>query len=269
MSLLQLMIMAAVAGTLLSAIMALAWRVQQVTGNSGWIDTFWSFGLGAVAVTLTLWPLGQELWPSNRQIFVASLASLWSLRLGWHLLLRTAAMDDDPRYRKLMDEWGANAVKNLFWQLQIQAAVALLLVVAIILAAHNPAENIRALDVAAGLLLAIGIGGEALSDFQLRRFKASQENKGQICNVGLWRLSRHPNYFFDWLCWLSYPLLAIDFSGAHPFGFLALLAPICMYWILVHVSGIPPLEQHMLRTREATFREYQARTNAFFPWPRN
>lgn len=266
MSFVQLIVMAAVAGALLSAIMTFAWRVQQITCNSGWIDTFWSLGLGAVAVSLALWPLGQDVWPSNRQIFIASLAGLWSLRLGWHLLLRTTAIEDDPRYRKLMEEWGANAATKLFWQLQIQAVVALLLVLAILLAAHNPAEHIRALDVAATLLLAIGIAGEALSDFQLRRFKASQENRGKICDTGLWRLSRHPNYFFDWLCWLSYPLLAIDLSGAHPFGFLALSAPICMYWILVHVSGIPPLETHMLRTREAAFRDYQGRTNAFFPW---
>lgn len=267
MSIMQLIVMTAVASALLSAVMALAWRVQQITGNSGWIDTFWSLGLGAVAVSLALWPLGQDVWPSNRQIFVASLAGLWSLRLGWHILQRTAGMDDDPRYRKLMEEWGANAATKLFWQLQIQAAVALLLVVAILLAAHNPAEHIRVLDVAATLLLAIGITGEALSDLQLRRFKASQENRGKVCDTGLWRCSRHPNYFFDWLCWLAYPLLAIDLSGANPLGFLALLAPICMYWILVHVSGIPPLEAHMLRTRRAAFRDYQGRTNAFFPWP--
>jgi steroid 5-alpha reductase family enzyme len=261
------MSMVVLAGGLLSAVMALAWRVQRATGNSGWIDVFWSFGLGAVAVALALWPLGQNVWPDVRQLCVAALAGSWSLRLGLHLLLRTKAMDDDPRYRKLMDDWGERASSNLFWQLQIQALVALLLVVAIALAAHNPAEYIRAQDVAAGLILVIGIAGEALSDFQLRRFKADPANRGKICDTGLWRWSRHPNYFFDWLIWISYPLLAIDFSGAYPFGFLALSAPICMYWILVHVSGIPPLEAHMLRTREAAFRNYQKRTNAFFPSP--
>jgi uncharacterized protein DUF1295 len=82
-----------------------------------------------------------------------------------------------------------------------------------------------------------------------------------------WRWSRHPNYFFEWLCWLAYPLIAIDLAGYSPYGWLALLAPACMYWALVYVSGIPPLEEHMLRSRGETFRAYQRRTRAFFPLP--
>jgi len=88
-----------------------------------------------------------------------------------------------------------------------------------------------------------------------------------VCDIGLWRWSRHPNYFFEWLFWLAYPLIAIDLAGYNPYGWLALLAPICMYWVLVYVSGIPPLEEHMLRSRGETFRAYQLRTRAFFPFP--
>ena len=88
-----------------------------------------------------------------------------------------------------------------------------------------------------------------------------------ICDVGLWGWSRHPNYFFEWFGWLAYPLLAIDLGGAYPWGFVALAGPVCMYWLLVHVSGIPPLEAHMLERRRDEFRAYQARTNAFFPAP--
>jgi steroid 5-alpha reductase family enzyme len=78
-------------------------------------------------------------------------------------------------------------------------------------------------------------------------------------------LSRHPNYFFEWLCWLAYPLIAM--SGYNPLGWLTLAAPACMYWVLVHVSGIPPLED-MLRSRGAQFRALQARTRPFFPLPK-
>jgi steroid 5-alpha reductase family enzyme len=81
-------------------------------------------------------------------------------------------------------------------------------------------------------------------------------------------LSRHPNYFFEWLCWLAYPLIAINLSGYNPLGWLTLAAPACMYWVLVHVSGIPPLEEHMLRSRGAQFRALQARTRPFFPLPK-
>ena len=114
---------------------------------------------------------------------------------------------------------------------------------------------------------AVAIAGEGLSDWQLQTFKANPANKGGINDVGLWRFSRHPNYFFETFGWLAYPVLAIDLTGAYPWGFAALVAPACMYWLLVYVSGIPPLEQHMLRTRGDRFRAYQRRTNAFFPGP--
>nr|HAQ95548.1 hypothetical protein [Afipia sp.] len=88
-------------------------------------------------------------------------------------------------------------------------------------------------------------------------------------DTGLWGWSRHPNYFFEWLGWLAYPLFAIDFGGDFPWGFAALAGPICMYWLLVHVSGIPPLEEHMLRRHGSKFHDYQSKTSAFFPYPRH
>ena len=122
-------------------------------------------------------------------------------------------------------------------------------------------------DALAFLIMAIAVGGEGLADWQLQTFKSNPANKGGINDIGLWRFSRHPNYFFETFGWLAYPVLALDFTGAYPWGFAALLAPACMYWLLVYVSGIPPLEQHMLRTRGDKFRAYQRRTNAFFPGP--
>jgi steroid 5-alpha reductase family enzyme len=106
-----------------------------------------------------------------------------------------------------------------------------------------------------------------MADRQLHAFKANPRNKGCVCDAGLWSLSRHPNYFFEWLGWLAYPLLAIDLARSYDWGWLALLAPAGMYWLLVYVSGIPPLEAHMLRSRGAVFRDYQVRTSAFFPMP--
>jgi steroid 5-alpha reductase family enzyme len=114
----------------------------------------------------------------------------------------------------------------------------------------------------------VAIAGEAMADRQLRDFKSNPHNRGKVCDVGLWSLSRHPNYFFEWLTWVAYPVIAVDFAGHNPYGWLALAAPACMYWVLVHVSGVPPLEQHMLRSRGAAFRAYQLRTRAFFPIPR-
>lgn len=256
-----------VAGFALAAVMAAAWHIQQITGNSGWIDVFWIFGTGAAAVVMALLPLTEEFWPHPRQIFVAAFAALWSLRLGWHICVRTRAVDDDPRYRDLMAGWGAGASVKLFWQLQIQAAVALLLASSVMLAAQNPAPGLRIQDIVGAMVLLTGIAGEAVADRQLQLFKRNFANRGRICDLGLWRWSRHPNYFFEWLCWLAYPIVAIDFANHNPLGPLALMAPLAMYWILVHVSGIPPLEAHLGRTRGAAFRDYQAHTSAFFLWP--
>jgi steroid 5-alpha reductase family enzyme len=116
-------------------------------------------------------------------------------------------------------------------------------------------------------VLLAAIAGEALADGQLRQFRADPGNRGRVCDIGLWGWSRHPNYFFEWLGWVAYPLLAIDLRGDYPFGWLALSAPAFMYWLLVYVSGVPPLEQQMLRSRGAAYREYQGRVSAFFPLP--
>jgi steroid 5-alpha reductase family enzyme len=135
------------------------------------------------------------------------------------------------------------------------------------LAARIPSEGLRLQDFAALAIFVIGVLGEALADAQLRRFKQDPANRGRICDGGLWSWSRHPNYFCEWLCWLAYPLLGIDFGGGYPAGFLTVLAPMCVYWLLVYVSGIPPLEVYMLRTRPSPFETYRQRTSAFFPWP--
>jgi steroid 5-alpha reductase family enzyme len=263
----QYVVIVLTAGAGMAAFMVCAWVAQLRTGNSGWIDTFWTFGTGAAACALALLPLAGAEWPQFRQLLAAGFAASWSLRLGWHILQRTRKTTDDPRYRNMIGKWGVKANAKLFWHLQIQAVVGLLLATCVMLAARNPAALFRLQDIAAIFIFGIGIAGEAVADAQLRRFKQSAQNSGGICDIGLWRWSRHPNYFFEWLCWLAYPLLAIDFGGGYLPGFLALLAPLCIYWLLVHVSGIPPLEAHMMRTRKAEFTTYQQRTPAFFPWP--
>jgi steroid 5-alpha reductase family enzyme len=119
------------------------------------------------------------------------------------------------------------------------------------------------------LVLLIGIVGEARADALLKTFRSDPANQGRVCDVGLWRCSRHPNYFFEWFGWLAYPVIAIspDSALSYPWGWATLLAPVFMYWILVHVTGIPPLEAQMLRSRGERYRDYQSRTSAFFPLP--
>jgi steroid 5-alpha reductase family enzyme len=251
---------------MLSLLMMLAWAVQRRTGNAGWVDVVWTFALGLAGILYALAPAPAIAWPGRRQVLVAALVALWSVRLGVHLWDRTRKGPEDVRYAQFRRDWGAAYPRRMFGFLQIQAAAAALLAVSILLAARNP-HPLGIQDGIALLVLATAVVGEAIADAQLRRFRADPANHGKVCDTGLWRLSRHPNYFFEWFGWLAYPLFAVDPGGTYPAAWIALSGPALMYWLLVHVSGIPPLEQQMLRTRGETYRAYQARTRAFVPLP--
>lgn len=244
--------------------MTLAWVIQRRTGNSGWVDVSWSLGVGAVSFVVALLSMHPD-WPHWRQLIMAILVLCWCLRLGLHIAQRTQFAVDDPRYRALIEKWGKDAARRLFWFLQAQAAVGAILVLSIALAAHNPNPEVRVADVLGALILLGAIAGEATADRQLRQFKADPANRGQVCDVGLWRWSRHPNYFFEWVFWVGVAVIAVDLGAYNLVGWVAIAAPACMYWVLVHASGIPPLEAHMLRSRGEKYREYQRRTPAFFP----
>jgi steroid 5-alpha reductase family enzyme len=248
----------------LSVLMAGAWVVQQRTGNSGWVDTIWTFSLGLVGAASALWPIGGAA-PNTRQWLVAALVAIWSLRLGLHIAVRTAGITDDPRYAAFAREWGVDSPRKMFVFLQNQGFGSIPLVFSIFVAARFPSDVMRPQDYLGVLILFAGIAGEALADAQLKRFRLDPANKGRVCDIGLWRWSRHPNYFFEWFGWLAYPVIAL--SVDYPWGWATLLAPAFMYWILVHVTGIPPLEEQMLRSRGERYRDYQSRTSMFFPSP--
>lgn len=245
----------------LSLAMAGAWAVQRVTGLSGWIDTIWSLVVGVGGIGATLFADGDV----GRRIAVLALIAVWAARLGSHIASRTRGAGEDPRYAKFIEEWGESAAWRLFVFLQIQALAAFVLVLAVSLAASNQAAFPRTIDILALLVGVTALAGEAISDAQLARFRKTPQAKTDVCEIGLWRYSRHPNYFFEWLFWCSWPLFALAMPV---WSWLSLLAPMLTYWLLVHVSGVPPLEEHMLRTRGDKFRALQKRVNAFFPSPR-
>lgn len=250
----------------LSFVMSLAWLLQRKTGQSGWIDATWSFAVGVAGAFVALALVGGEA-PGPRQYLVAALVLASALRLGLHIVKRSLNAGEDPRYRDLAVEWGDNFPQRLFLFLQIQAACAFLLAVAVFLAARNPVAFPAVTDVVGAIVLIAAIAGEAWSDATLARFRATRGAGESVCMDGPWAWSRHPNYFFQWLGWVGFAIIAIDLSGAWPYGGLALLAPVFMYWLLAHVSGVPPLEKHMLASRGAAFRAYQSRVNVFFPGP--
>jgi steroid 5-alpha reductase family enzyme len=248
----------------LSLAMGFAWAVQRMTKNSGWVDTIWSASTGifALLVIVAIDNSAERRWAA------ALLVGLWALRLANHIGQRSKGSSEDPRYEALMAEWGTKANIRLFWFLQIQALAALILVMSVAAAASVARPFGQLSDWIAILLAIIALVGEALSDQQLARFRKQNAGRKAICEEGFWQWSRHPNYFFEWLFWCAWPVMALGTIASAPVGFaLSLLAPAMMYWLLVHVSGIPPLEAHMLRSRGEKFRALQARVNAFFPGP--
>lgn len=249
----------------LALAMSFAWWLATRSGRSGYIDTVWSLATGIAAMGAALAPFDGAT--QTRGCVVAGLLALWSFRLGLHILARTRQGGDDPRYAVLKHEWGAQADLRLFLFLQIQAGAGLVLALCAMAAAHNPLPFGQIGDVLGIAVALVALAGEGVADRQLARFRADRANRGRICEAGLWAYSRHPNYFFEWLGWLAYPLIAIDLSGSYPWGWAALAGPAMMYWLLVHASGIPPTEAHMLRSRGDAFRAYQRRVNAFWPGP--
>jgi steroid 5-alpha reductase family enzyme len=109
----------------------------------------------------------------------------------------------------------------------------------------------------------LALGGEAIADAQLSRFRRDPANRGTVCRTGLWRYSRHPNYFFEWVHWWAYVLIGI----AAPWGWLALFGPALMLLFLFKITGIPPTEARALESRGDAYREYQRTTSVFVPWP--
>src|SRR4029079_5565267 len=174
----------------LAILMAGAWLVQQRTGNSGWVDTIWTFSVGLVGAGSAPWPVAGA--SPARQWLVAVLVAIWSLRLGTHIAIRTAGITDDPRYAAFAKEWGVDSPRRMFIFLQNQGLGSVPLVFSIFVAAHLPGDALRLQDYLGALIMLAGIAAEALADAQLKRFRDKAANKDRVCDIGLWRWSRHP-----------------------------------------------------------------------------
>src|SRR6202165_1223067 len=170
----------------LSILMAIAWMVQQRTGNSGWVDTIWTFSVGLGGAGSALWRMDGSA-PDARQWLVAALVAIWSLRLGSHIAARTAGISDDPRYAAFAREWGVDSPRKMFMFLQNQGVGSIPLVFALVVAARFPQPGLRIQDGLGALILLVGIGGEALADAQLKNFRTDPAHKGRGWAGGLGR----------------------------------------------------------------------------------
>ena len=239
--------------------MAVLWTVAKVRSDAGIVDVGWAGGLGVLALLYAAVSPGD---PARRAL-VAAMGGIWAFRLAGHLALRMRGALEDPRYAELRQRWGASADRWFFPFFQAQAALDVVLSLSFLVVAHNPRAGLGWPEAVGIGIWLVAVGGEWVADRQLSAFRADATNRGKTCRRGLWRWSRHPNYFFEWIHWLAYVPLA---WGATWWP-LTLLAPAIMLFLILKVTGIPPTEAQSLRSRGADYEAYQRTTSAFFPWP--
>jgi steroid 5-alpha reductase family enzyme len=242
-----------------AAVMLALWVLQLRTRDAGIVDVGWAALLGVLALFYGVVLDGAM----PRRVMVAVFAAVWSFRLAAYILFdRVIGKEEDGRYQQLRQSRGATIQRFLFFFFQLQGLLDVVLSLSFVIAMLNPKPALGLTDAAAMLLWIVAVGGESLADRQLARFRASPDNRGKVCQVGLWRYSRHPNYFFEWLHWWVYVLFSIG-SG---YWWLSLPAPALMLFFILKVTGIPPTEARALASRGDAYRRYQQTTSALIPW---
>ncbi len=244
---------------LASALLAAVWVIQLFTRDASPVDAVWSASMGLMGILYAV--LGSA--PAAARVLLAVMAGIWAFRLAGYLALRMRGQPEDSRYAAARASWGRRADVYLLGFFLFQAVVAWILSLPFLIVAYMPSNPPAVLVVLGVLVWLISVGGEALADRQLHRFKQDPANKGKVFRGGLWRYSRHPNYFFESLHWVSYVIIAI---GA-PYWWATLASPVIMAVLLLKVSGIPTIETKDASNKREGHDKYVRTTNAFIPWP--
>lgn len=254
------LLLVGIAGLASSVLMTGLWFVQRARRDATIVDAGWAAGLALAAI---LFAVALPAATPLRRALVATMVVLWAARLAAHLLRdRVARRVEDGRYAALRRRWGSKAQPRFFVLFQAQALLVALLSIPYVAAMKGGTGTPGAAEIAALAIWAASLAGESLADRQLAAFRADPANRGRTCRAGLWRVSRHPNYFFEWLHWMAWPVLAAG-SPQWPF---ALVGPVLMLVLLLFVTGVPPAEARALETRGDDYRAYQRTTSVFFPW---
>jgi steroid 5-alpha reductase family enzyme len=247
-------------GLLLSTtVMAALWWVQVRTADASHVDVAWAALIACAAIAYALLADGD----AGHRVLAAALASIWGFRLAAYLYVnRVRGKEEDGRYRSLRAKWGANASRNFFWFFQFQAVFVVFFSLPFAFVALDPDPGILPLAWIGVAVWVIGNIGTIAADRQLARWRRDPANTGKTARAGLWRWSRHPNYFFEWVNWCGNALVATT----APLGWIAWIVPAGLLYLLVKVTGIPATERHVLRSRP-DYAEYQRTTSIFVPRP--
>ncbi|HET7662262.1 MAG TPA: DUF1295 domain-containing protein [Rhodanobacteraceae bacterium] len=240
-----------------AVVMALGWWRAYRSRNATLVDALWALELGIGAVFMAVIGDG-HVWP---RLALGLAGGLWGARLAMHLARRAGSGVEDGRYQSMRAHWKNSADARFFIFFQTQTLVVVLFALPFVAVATNRDVHVGWLIVGAAIWL-VSVVGEALADRQLARFRADPAHRGRTCRRGLWRFSRHPNYFFEWLHWFAY----VAFAVGSPLWWLAWIGPLAMYAFLRWFSGIPWTEMQALRTRGDDYRAYQRSTSMLIPW---
>ena len=245
-----------------SILMMLIWVWAYRIKNAGIVDIFWAFNFLIIAAVIYLMAVGNE----RRILMLCVLAALWSLRLGIYLLIRVGSHldEEEGRYKQLRAEWAPNSNLKFFVFFQMQALSNVFLAIPFFIIALNTSQEISIVEYIGAAMWLFSIIGEGLSDFQLKQFKKNPANKGKVCEAGFWNYSRHPNYFFQLMIWISVLIFALP----SPYGWVSVVCPLVIGLLIFKVTGIPMTEEQSLRSKGDLYKEYQRTTSVFIPLPK-
>ena len=243
-----------------SVLMIIGWLVAIKINNTSYVDVLWAYGVGVLGFSYLF--LEEEKTDPNRLLVLQVLVVLWSLRLGTYLLSRCLGKPEDARYAYLREYMGKRANAGFFAFFQIQAFWVVLFASPFLILVRNP-NPLGPADFIGLTIWLTGFFGLTIADRQLARFKQSPERtRSEVCETGLWKYSRHPNYFFEWILWLGY--LPMGWHAQERTYLIAL--PFVLYLFLTKITGIPFVEARKLEASGDTYRSYVERTSSFFPW---
>lgn len=243
-----------------SLIMGLLWLLYLKKGDPAVVDIGWggSIGLGASL----LYFLAPN-YSVCRQELVTFLVALWSLRISALLVSRMLKGQKDRRYKELSRKWEKGRHWKYFLFFQAQALTVGILLIPVALTLLSSTESWSLWDSLGLGFFTLGLAGESWADRQMACFRSDPNNAKKVCKVGFWYYSRHPNYFFEWIIWLSFAI----FAANHPsLWYLGWLSPCLILYSILKVTGIPPTEERLLASKGSAYEEYQKTTNAFIPW---